>query len=69
MSSAIFQPYPRRYASLDAWRGIASLLVLVWHRYWLRTPITNGFWLGVQLFFVISGYCIAAAVDNSLEQG
>ncbi len=30
--------------------------------------MTNGFWLGVQLFFVISGYCIAAAVDNSLEQ-
>jgi peptidoglycan/LPS O-acetylase OafA/YrhL len=69
MSSAIFQSYPRRYGSLDAWRGIASLLVLVWHRYWLRTTVTNGFWLGVQLFFVISGFCIAAAVDNSLEQG
>jgi len=69
MSSAIFQSYPRRYGSLDAWRGIASLLILVWHRYWLRTTVTNGFWLGVQLFFVISGYCIAAAVDNSLEQG
>jgi peptidoglycan/LPS O-acetylase OafA/YrhL len=40
----------------------------VWHRYWLRTTVTNGFWLGVQLFFVISGYCIAAAVDNSLEK-
>jgi len=67
-SSAIRQPYPRRYPTLDAWRGIASLSVLVWHRYWLRTTVTNGFWLGVQLFFVISGYCIAAAVDNSLEQ-
>src|ERR1700687_5078482 len=69
MSSVTFQSYPRRYRSLDAWRGIASLLVLVWHRYWLRTDATNGFWLGVQLFFVISGYCIAAAVANSLEQG
>jgi peptidoglycan/LPS O-acetylase OafA/YrhL len=68
-SSAIYHSYPRRYASLDAWRGIASLSVLVWHRYWLRTTVTNGFWLGVQLFFVISGYCIAAAVHNSLEQG
>lgn len=63
------QSYPRRYGSLDAWRGIASLLVLIWHRYWSRTTVTDGFWLGVQLFFVISGYCIAAAVDNSLEQG
>ena len=67
-TSATYRPYPRRYATLDAWRGIASLSVLLWHRYWLRTTVTNGFWLGVQLFFVISGYCIAAAVDNSLEQ-
>lgn len=42
--------------------------MLVWHRYWTRTTLTNGFWLGVQLFFVISGYCIAAAVDNAREQ-
>jgi len=34
----------------------------------MRTTLTNEFWLGVQLFFVISGYCIAAAVDNSREQ-
>jgi peptidoglycan/LPS O-acetylase OafA/YrhL len=34
----------------------------------MRTTLTNGFWLGVQLFFVISGYCIAAAVDNSKDQ-
>ena len=62
------QSYAKRYRSLDAWRGIASVLVLLWHRYYLRTTLTNGFWLGVQLFFVISGYCIAAAVDNSREQ-
>ena len=42
--------------------------MLLWHRYWTRTTLTNGLWLGVQLFFVISGYCIAAAVDNSREQ-
>ncbi len=42
--------------------------MLIWHRYWTRTTLTNGLWLGVQLFFVISGYCIAAAVDNSREQ-
>jgi len=42
--------------------------VLLWHRYWTRTTLTNECWLGVQLFFVISGYCIAAAVDNSREQ-
>ncbi len=42
--------------------------MLIWHRYWTRTTVTNGLWLGVQLFFVISGYCIAAAVDSSREQ-
>lgn len=60
--------HPRRYASLDSWRGIACLLVLVWHRFWERTHAVDGFWLGVQLFFVISGYCIAAAVLNAIEK-
>jgi len=66
------------YRTLEAWRGFASLWVVLFHtanaaiaRYPdLRTsPVYafSGFGsLGVQLFFVISGYCIATAACNLL---
>ncbi len=59
--------FSRRYPGLDAWRGVAALSVLLWHRYYDRSELAEGLWLGVQLFFVISGYCIAGAVDAALE--
>lgn len=79
-------PPPRcpRYESLDAWRGVAILSVVVFHSTygyavtpdskadvlmhggslfdWLATA-TAYLWVGVPLFFVISGYCIAASAD------
>lgn len=76
-----------RYPSLDFWRGIACLLVLVYHStlVHLAAQSRSGFsgsgaagWLvdftrylnvGVPLFFVISGYCIAAAADNVRQKG
>jgi peptidoglycan/LPS O-acetylase OafA/YrhL len=57
-------PYPARYASLDAWRGVACLSVLLHH---ILLPANDPFWLGVQLFFVVSGYCIAAAADRAVQ--
>ena len=48
-----------RYAMVDAWRGLASLGVVFAH-----LGVRVGFSLGnacVLIFFVISGYCIAAA--------
>jgi peptidoglycan/LPS O-acetylase OafA/YrhL len=59
-----------RYQSLEAWRGLACLAVVVFHSIgpldgqplWsplepLRTFAMKG-WLGLHLFFVISGFCI-----------
>jgi peptidoglycan/LPS O-acetylase OafA/YrhL len=68
-----------RFESLDHWRGLACLLVIVYHStmvYLETSPpddtalrglleFTHHFNVGVALFFVISGYCIAAAADNS----
>ena len=74
----------RRFESLDHWRGLACLLVIVYHstmEYLARAPKAAGDWsvagiveathyfnVGVALFFVISGYCIAAAADNSRQR-
>jgi peptidoglycan/LPS O-acetylase OafA/YrhL len=71
----------QRFASLDHWRGLACLLVIVYHStiVYLESAshidasgalhavltFTHRFNVGVALFFVISGYCIAAAADNS----
>ena len=70
-------PYEPRYRSLDLWRGVACLMVLVFHSSLYQLAQLNrlhGFglgvvtgvgylWLGVPLFFVISGYCISATCD------
>ena len=69
-----------RYDSLDAWRGVACLMVILYHSTmmyrghvvaarsgaletlasWIVTATSFGN-AGVAVFFVISGYCIAAA--------
>src|SRR5205085_1213758 len=64
-----------RYYSLDIWRGVACLMVVGFHSsYYLLTDpairsasvtvrrlvlVLSDLWLGVPIFFVISGYCIA----------
>jgi exopolysaccharide production protein ExoZ len=70
----------RPYATLDAWRGVAALMVVCYHASVVvvhkrlsgqSRPIYKACemgWLGVELFFVISGYCIAAAADSSLAR-
>jgi len=65
-----------RYHSLDIWRGIACLSVIVYHTVGLdgspgQSAILTALgslamrgWIGVPLFFVISGYCIAASASR-----
>lgn len=80
----------RRYASLDACRGIACLFVVIHHstQYaatkefgeqlasgeipgslttWLIWQ-TSRLWIGVPIFFAISGYCISAAADDHRQK-
>jgi exopolysaccharide production protein ExoZ len=77
-------PTPARlapYRMLDVWRGVASLAVVFFHwseiavRRWpdlaaspLYTVSSHGA-LGVQIFFVISGFCIANAGMATLRRG
>ena len=74
-----------RYLTLDAWRGVAILLVIFYHAasFYLENPasekptgaarlayaIIRRGWLGVPMFFVISGYCISATCDATRRRG
>lgn len=75
-ASELPAPRTRRYITLDHWRGLACLVVLINHSVWAgrdsatwsdaeRTivAVASELWLGVPMFFVISGYCISATVD------
>jgi peptidoglycan/LPS O-acetylase OafA/YrhL len=70
-----------RYQTLDAWRAIACLAVVVFHSLapfegqplWapleiVRGPSMRG-WLGLHLFFVISGYCIFERLGVAQRRG
>lgn len=74
-------PRAPRYGSLDMWRGVACLSVVVVHSIFYSPPTVHAhgieriaaglmhgcewMWLGVPMFFVISGYCISATADSS----
>jgi peptidoglycan/LPS O-acetylase OafA/YrhL len=73
----IMLPRNPRYQSLDLWRGIACLAVVLVHStaiFRLYCPhngstfirLTSFGGIGVPLFFVISGYCISATADATL---
>jgi peptidoglycan/LPS O-acetylase OafA/YrhL len=77
-------PPDARYHLLDAWRGLACLAVVVHHAGYVLQPedLENGSIVreaiatlldlgqqGVTIFFVISGYSIAASLDGTRRRG
>lgn len=72
---------PPRYVTLDAWRGIACLWVVLYHAqnpfvYLPGNFLHNGLHrlacsgeIGVWMFFVISGYCIASVGSTTVSRG
>ncbi len=78
-------PRAPRFETLDAWRGLACLVVIVFHASYYAAPqhvapdlgtpagwLVAGLrwmWAGVPMFFVISGYCIAATADSARRSG
>ncbi len=74
MKSLQAQSWNPEYKTLDHWRGIAALWVMIFHGFGsinnlsvdplvkiLQLVAAPG-WLGVHIFFVISGYCISASI-------
>ena len=55
---------PRRIAGLDGLRAVAVLLVFLFHE---RLLLPFG-WIGVQLFFVLSGFLITGILDTDRDR-
>lgn len=55
------------YPSLDGIRGLAILLVVFLHNFGFMNYFFFG-WLGVDLFFVLSGFLITTILVNSLSK-
>ncbi|MCG8697977.1 MAG: acyltransferase, partial [Bacteroidales bacterium] len=53
--------------SLDGIRGLAILLVLFYHNFYFLDPARIG-WIGVDLFFVLSGFLITRILLRTKEE-
>jgi peptidoglycan/LPS O-acetylase OafA/YrhL len=61
------QDASRRYTTLDALRGVAALIVVLFHSgIHLGTWVPRFGYLAVDLFFILSGFVIAHAYDRRL---
>ena len=62
-----------RFQALDAWRGIAAVMVVFFHMPIAWSLYSEGIfrhsWLFVDFFFVLSGFVIAFAYGNRINDG
>ncbi len=58
--------WPAHYEMINGWRGLAAAAVAIAHITENKPPLGH---VAVMVFFVISGYCIAAAVQSSQSRG
>ena len=65
--------YSFRIAGLDNLRALAILAVMLYHLGWRMpdsvAPIAKFGWMGVDLFFVLSGFLIASQLLKPIRQG
>jgi peptidoglycan/LPS O-acetylase OafA/YrhL len=60
----------KHYPGLDSLRGLAVLFVFLHHYvggYMANDPVLNWGWVGVEIFFVLSGFLITGILFESLE--
>ena len=55
------------YPALDGLRGVASLLVVIYHNFGFINKYFFFGWLGLDIFFVLSGFLITDILLNTLE--
>lgn len=55
------------YPSLDGLRGFATILVIL-HHYFSSLSLFNFGWIGIELFFVLSGFLISARLIPFLNE-
>lgn len=79
MAPPLAPPRNPRYSALDAWRGVACLMIVLLHAIHRANEggdaagslgkfvqlLLSKLGVGVPMFFVISGYCIAATADST----
>src|SRR3954463_6186807 len=60
-------PNRSHFPALDGLRGVASLLVVIYHNFGFINKYFFFGWLGLDIFFVLSGFLITDILLNTLD--